>query len=174
MRKGFVDSTSHRYDLIFIVKKSVWSCSCHLFLHACNRSVFARELSIDSRAYVISQHARWPIRAALPTCANQDARVVVITPKRPKANSIHTAVRHAWTRTPFLNIVQEAVFFLIHFSASFIHLWPLCHSDLGGSRHGWGLFLEQTKYLQSLPSFSAIRARLCTGPQHKHEKYPKT
>ncbi len=33
-------------------------CSCHLCIHACNRSLFARGLSIDSRAYVISQHAR--------------------------------------------------------------------------------------------------------------------
>ncbi len=48
-------------------------CSCHLSLHACNRSLFERGLSIDSRAYVISQHVCWPIRAPLPTCANQDA-----------------------------------------------------------------------------------------------------
>ncbi len=47
--------------------------SCHLCLHACNRSVIARGLSIDSRAYVISQHVRWPIRAPLTACANQDA-----------------------------------------------------------------------------------------------------
>ncbi len=31
-------------------------------LHACNRSLFARGLSIDSRAYVSSQYARWPVR----------------------------------------------------------------------------------------------------------------
>ncbi len=63
--------------------------SCHLCLHACNRSLFARGLSIDSRACVISQHARWPIRTPCPTCANQDALVVIT----PKANSIHTV---AW------------------------------------------------------------------------------
>ncbi len=49
---------------------------------------------------------------------------MVITPKLPKANSIHT---------PPLNIVQKAVFSLIHFPTPFI-----CH--------GWGLFLEQTGY----------------------------
>ncbi len=49
------------------------AAGCHLFLHACNRSLFEHGLSIDSRANVISQHARWPIRAPLPTCANQDA-----------------------------------------------------------------------------------------------------
>ncbi len=126
-----------------------WSrlCRCHLCLHACNRSVFVRGLSIDSRAYVISQHMRWPIRAPLPTCANQDAWVV-ITPKRLKANSIHTAAWHNWTRTPARNVVQKAVFSLIHFPASFICLWPSCYFDLGGSRHGWGLFLKQTEYLQ--------------------------
>ncbi len=47
---------------------------------------------------------------------------MVITPKRPLSNSTHASS---------LNIVQKAVFSLIHFPASFI-----CH--------GWGLFLEQT------------------------------
>ncbi len=54
--------------------------------------VHARVLSIDSRAYVISQHARWPIRTPRITCANQDAWVV-ITPKWLKANYIPTAER---------------------------------------------------------------------------------
>ncbi len=77
------------------------AASCHLSLHAFNRSLFARGLSINSRAYVISQRARWPIRTPLPTCANQDAWVV-ITPRRSKANFIGTAVWHAWTRTLLL------------------------------------------------------------------------
>ncbi len=76
---------------------------------------------------------------------------MVITPKRPKANSIHTAAWHAFTRTSPLNFVLPAVFSLIHFPASFIRLWPSSHSDLGGSRHGWGLFLEQTECLQCTP-----------------------
>ncbi len=125
------------------IAEAIVMCSCHLCLHACNRSLFARRLSIDSRVYVINQHVHWPIRAPLPTYANQDAWVV-ITPKRTKANSNHTAAWHAWTRTPPLNIVLKAVFSLIHCPASFIRLWQSCHSDLGGSRHGWGLFLEQT------------------------------
>ncbi len=33
------------------------AASCHLSLHACNRSLFARRLSVDSRAYAISQQA---------------------------------------------------------------------------------------------------------------------
>ncbi len=61
-----------------------FSCSCHLCLNACNRSLFARGLSIDFPAYVISHHVRWPIRAPL-----------LITPKRPKANSNHTTAWHA-------------------------------------------------------------------------------
>ncbi len=101
--------------------------SCHLSLHACNRSLFASGLSIDSCVYVISQHARWPIRTPRPTCANQDAWVV-ITPRRPKASSIHTA----WTQTPFRNIVQRALFYLIHFPASVTRLWTSCHFDFGG------------------------------------------
>ncbi len=31
-----------------------------------------------------------------------------------KMNTIHTAVRHNWTPTPSRNIVQKAVFFLMH------------------------------------------------------------
>ncbi len=103
--------------------------SCHLFLHACNRSLFARGLLIDSRAYVISQHVRWPIRTPRPTCVNQDTWVV-ITPKRPKVNSIHTAAWHAWTRTSPCIIVQKTVFCLIHFPASLTRLKPSCHFDL--------------------------------------------
>ncbi len=76
------------------VKITFRSCSCRLCLHACNRSLFARGLLIDSHAYVISQHVHWPIRTPLPTCANQDAWVV-ITPKLPKANSRHTAAWHS-------------------------------------------------------------------------------
>ncbi len=71
---------------------------------------------------------------------------------------MHTAAWHAWTRTPPLNFVLKAVFSRIHFPAPFIRLWPSCHSDLGGSRHGWELFLEQTEFLQNqleLKSFTA-------------------
>ncbi len=50
---------------------------CHLSLHACNRSLFSRGLSIDFRAYVISQQACWPIRTPRPICGNQDAWVVI-------------------------------------------------------------------------------------------------
>ncbi len=60
------------------------NCSCHLRLNACNRSLFARGLSIDFPAYVISHHVRWPIRAP-----------PLITPNRPKANSNDTAAWHA-------------------------------------------------------------------------------
>ncbi len=119
--------------------------SFHLSLHTCNLPLLARGLSSVSRANVISQHASWPIRTPRSTSGNPDAWVV-ITPKRPKANSIYTAACHAWTRTPSLNIVKKAVFSLIHFAVSFTCLWPLCHFDFGGSRHGWGLFLERTEF----------------------------
>ncbi len=113
----------------FLIWHEDEAASRHLFLF--NRSLFARRLSIDSRASVISQHARWPIRTPRPICANQDAWVV-ITPKRPKANSMHTATWHAWTRTPLLNIVKKAVFSLKHFLVSFIRLWPSCNFYLRG------------------------------------------
>ncbi len=75
------------------------AASCHLPLHVCNRSLFAHGLFIDYRAYVISQHERWPIR----------------TPEWSSANFIHTAAWHAGTRTPPRNAVQKAVFSLTHF-----------------------------------------------------------
>ncbi len=53
------------------------------------------------------------------------------TPKWLKTSSIHTATRHAWTQTPPRNIAQKAVFSLTYLPASFIRLWPSCHSDLG-------------------------------------------
>ncbi len=53
------------------------------------------------------------IRMPRPTCASQDAWAAV-TSKWPKANFIHTATCHAWTRTPCPNIAQEAVFFSNH------------------------------------------------------------
>ncbi len=126
----------------FNVTRKITS-DCRFCLHACNLTVFTRGSSIDSRGYGISQHVHWPTRAPLPTCANQDAWVV-ITPKRPKSNSIHTAACHAWTRTPSLNIVQKAVFPSVHFPVSFIRLWPSCHSDLGVSRHGSNRILSVT------------------------------
>ncbi len=135
------------------------SASCCLSLQACNQSLLTRALSIDSRAYVISLHACWPIRTPSPACANQDARVV-ITSKRPKSNSIHTVVRHALTRSPARNIVQKTILFVIHFSISLIWFWPSCHFDLGGLRHGWGLFLEQADSLQINDVFHSVN-RTC-------------
>ncbi len=123
-----VFSTGEKRYMTFV------ATSCHLCLHACDRSLFARGLSIDSRAYVISQHACWPIRAPRPTCANLDVWVA-ITPKRPRVNSSHTATRHAWTGT---QLRYEGCISLIHFPASFIWLRASCHFDLGGSGHGWG------------------------------------
>ncbi len=134
--------------VIFVQNVCAVAASCHLSVHTCNRSLFARGLSIDSRDYIISQKARWPISTPRPTCANQ-ATWVVITPIRPKANSTHTATRHAWTRTPPRNFVYKAVFHLIYYPTSFICPWRIVPFWLGGSRYGCGLFLEQTEFLQS-------------------------
>ncbi len=83
----------------------------------------ARELSIAFRAYANSLHALRPIRMSHPACANQGAWVFV-TLRRPCANSVHTAMRYAWTWTLSCHIVQKAVIFLIHFPATRIRLWP--------------------------------------------------
>ncbi len=134
---------------VSLINKTSVAGSYHLSLHACSKSLFARGLSIDSRVYVISQHVRWPIRTPQPTCTNQDAWVV-ITPKRPKANSIHIAAWHAWTRTPPRYIVQKAIFSLIHFLASFICLWPLVPFWFGGIEARLGV-VRRTRRTPSPP-----------------------
>ncbi len=112
------------------------AASCRLSTHAYSRSLFVRRLSIDSRAYIISQHAPWPIRTPHSTCANQDAWVV-ITPKRPKANSIHTATWHTWTRTPPRNKFSPDTFScLIYPSLAIVRFW------FGRSIHGWGAWCD--------------------------------
>ncbi len=121
--------------------KDYVAASCRLSLHACNRSLLARGTSIDSHAYVISLHARWPIRAPSLTCADQDAWAV-ITPKRPKANCSHTNARHAWTWTLLRNTVQGAVFFPNIFSRLINFSFVIVPFRFGRSRHGWGLFLK--------------------------------
>ncbi len=64
---------------------------------------------------------------------------MVITPKRQKGE-FYSQSRVAQFIS---NTIKKAVFYLIHFPASFIRLWPSCHPDLRGSRHGLGLFVEQ-------------------------------
>ncbi len=61
--------------------------SCRLCLHACNRSLFARGLSIDSHAYVISQHARRPIRTPSPTCKRENEVADALS--RITINAVH-------------------------------------------------------------------------------------
>ncbi len=110
-------------------------------MHACNLPLLARGLSIDSHAHVIRQHARWPIRTPHPTCANQDAWVV-ITPKRPKANSIDTAAWRALRRTPSLNFVSKAVFSrLIYLPLTIVPFW------FGGIEIWLGVIRRTNRYL---------------------------
>ncbi len=137
------------------------AASCHLSLRACNRSLFARGLSIDSRAYVIGLHPCWPIRAPLPTRANQDA-CLVITPKRSKANSTHTAAWHAWTRTPARNIVQKATLFLTHFSVfghGAILIWRDRDMTVRKTNYKW---INQMVHILS-DSLIELSSKLLTG-----------
>ncbi len=113
-------------------------------------------------------NTRWPTRTLRSTWANQNA-CVVITLKRPKTNSIHTAAWHAWTRTPPLNIVQKAVFTLIHLPTSFI---CLCHrAILIWGIETWlkGLFLEQTRSTQA-PYFNKSYSKILKRPHIKPSK----
>ncbi len=63
----------------------------------------ARVQSIASHAHANALHVLWPIRTPTlrlrqskttrPTCANQ-GDLAFVTPRRPTANSVYTAVRH--------------------------------------------------------------------------------
>ncbi len=120
-------------------------------MHSSSLPVAARTCmcAIDRSSHADYQSilAYTPIRTQRLNSANQDARAV-ITLERPKANSRHSAARHAWTRRPARNIVQKTVFSLIHFLASFIRLWPTCHFDLGGSR--LGLVRRTNRFLSNI------------------------
>ncbi len=60
-------------------------------------------------------------------------------------NSIHTAPRHVLTRTPPRKIANKASFSEYNLPIPLICVWASCQLDVGGSRHGWGLFLQQTE-----------------------------
>ncbi len=111
-----------------------------------------RGLSIAPRANINSLHALWPIRASRPTCANQDVRAFV-TSRRPNLNSTHTATCHAFTRTLSRSIANKAAFSEYYFPVLLIRLWPSCHFDLEGSRHGRRgggvFFVERADTLQT-------------------------
>ncbi len=48
-------------------------------------------------------------------------------------------------------------------------LWPSCHSDMGGSRHGWGFSLRTKRY----PSVSPSRRRMTCPPKlNRHLRIP--
>ncbi len=69
------------------------AASCHLSLHACNWSLFARRLSIDSRAYVISQHAHWPIRTPdWSSCLGGQRRILVTQPRGTPEHERHLLI----------------------------------------------------------------------------------
>ncbi len=85
---------------------------------------------------------------------------VVITPRRPKANSIHAAAWHAWTRTSPLSIVQKPVCSLLHIPphlSAFGHLAILV----------WGIETwlgavprRRNEYIEMLPS-QKFKRHLC-------------
>ncbi len=63
-------------------KDGIVAASCHLSLHACNRSLFARGLSIDSCDNDISQHAHWPIRTPeWSSCLSDQRRILCTQPR---------------------------------------------------------------------------------------------
>ncbi len=49
---------------------------------------------------------------------------------------------YSHSRVTQLNTNTTVLFSLRHIPASFVSLWPSCHSDLGGSSHDWELFLK--------------------------------
>ncbi len=86
------------------------------------RAWYRRPLARTSQAYASRVLTRVGARALgqsgrpVPP-ANQDAWALV-TPRRPRVTSTHTAARHNWTRTPSHNIAQKAVFFKYTFPSN--------------------------------------------------------
>ncbi len=98
--------------------------SCHLYLHACDWSVFARGLSIDSRAYVNSQHVRWPIRTPEWSSRLSDQKRILFT--QPRCTPEH----ERQLVTPFKRLYCPYYIFLPHLSV-FGHRAILIWGDLG-------------------------------------------
>ncbi len=92
-------------------------CSCHLCLHACNRPLFARGLSIDCCAYVISQHVRWSIRTPPP--------VPIRTPEWPSRLSGQRRILY------FVLTIKRHIQYASEFSIDHIHSrGQMFHRDL--------------------------------------------
>ncbi len=78
-------------------------------------------------------------------------------------------LRHVWARTPSCYIIQEALFFLLHFSISLICLWPSCNFDLEGwgPRRGWGV-VSRTYRFPTVPLCSSWTTSPSNVAQVKH------
>ncbi len=113
------------------------ACPCTRAIDRSSHAVYRSILVLTSLAYTERCVQPAPIRTPERSSCLSDQRRI-----------LDVKTWHAWTRTPPRNIVWKAVFFLIHFPVSLIRLWPSCHSDFRGSRHGWGLFVGKTESLK--------------------------
>ncbi len=103
--QSMFDWTQNRFVVVTLIlwikaREAFVEASCYL-LAPCTRAI-DRSSRANYRSILV-------LTSLANTCAYQDAWVV-ITPKRPKANSIRSAAWHAWTRTQPRNIVQKSVF----------------------------------------------------------------
>ncbi len=113
-------------------------CKYRELLHACYRSLLACGLSVDSHAYGINLHVRWPIRTPHPTCSNQ---VVWAAGHRRMQD---TSARNASTRTPQAKPPTRLQLSNIYFSIPLNCLWPSYLSDFGNEGE-----LQQLKKLEN-------------------------
>ncbi len=110
-----------------------------LSLHACYRSILVPTPLAYTRA---GQSERGvppaPIRTSEWSSRLGGQKRILYT--QPRGTPEHERL--------FVLPFSSLYFFVIHFPVSLNQLWPSCHFDLGGSRHGWGSFREQTDALQ--------------------------
>ncbi len=136
-QSGDISGISDEVGAPFLLKKTLKMATC---ITSTGRAVqgdwnFARPQSffhLFVKSIEVNRlHTLWPIFWPHPICTNQGTWKF-FTFKRPNANTRHRRTSHLNTNTE------------LHFPTSIFRFWPSCHSDLVGSRHGWGLFVKRT------------------------------
>ncbi len=131
------------------------AASCHLSLHACNRLLFARWLSIESRAYVISQHACRPIRTPdWPSRLSGQRRILGTQPRGTSEHEHRLLISFRRLYFPYYVFPPH----LSAFDHRAILIW--------GIGTWLGVVRRTNRYLQSLAGQKLIRSWNPHNEQH--------
>ncbi len=122
------------------------SASCRLSMHACNRSLLASGLPTDFHADVSALDARWQSKRRVPLAP-------IRTPKWfTRLSGQRRTQRHSCVAPLNTNATSsyrsEGCFLPYTFFLPIYLPWDFVPFRFGGSRHGRGLFVEETDSLQ--------------------------